>query len=533
MEVKIRRLRCRCIPCSISGITNSKQQLGLRKLKAIRSAHQLIPASQLFTHDDSNKPLHPSNGQTEDPTQLISTQLRDIPRKPQYTSRDDSIISAPTLTDQHVEDAAAQMGEDWTSVPVQGSDDPIQLGPRDNNKSSGQNGVGANAEQHAGKAPANPENISTEWDISNESEKPATNAHKGTTFRSYPRQKLSRSRTLMRRGRTQTFGQLSDFHEKQADFESWLSSELEKVDKFYGIKETEALLRFKVLKTQFHELKKHKFAEDGPQGLPKLRAKVFKKETRSTHSSHPSSQGLLRELGPQLKHLKSPKTMFSKKAIDQADSSYEKDGPGPSCEGDRGHASMPSEIPPKNAMDPRQDVARKRKPQAKPVDYKTARKQIKRALKEHYRGLELLRQYAALNRSAFQKLDTKHDRIVNEKFALKFMSGKVCKAHFAESDTLDQQFFVTEELYARHFEGGNRKVAASKLRSRVVKADDYSWSMARTGILLGSGLVLAIEGLLEGVELYRSNDARLRVSTEYVLQVSCLSSHKNAKLVDR
>jgi SPX domain len=486
----------------------------LKKLKTIRSAHQSIPASELCIQDGLNKSLHPSDDHTEDPTQLVSTELRAIPRKALHTSQNDSRVSAPKSTDQHSREAGAQDGEDWASVPVRGSDDPTQLGHGDNNKFSSQHGPGVDTEQHGGP------------DISNETEKSSTGAHKARTSRSYPRQKLSRSKTFMRRGKTQTFGQLSDFHEKQADFESWLSSELEKVDKFYGIKETEALLRFKVLKTQFHELKKHKYVEEESQGLPKLRVKVFKKDSQSTHSSDESSQGLLKKLrsqtifGPQLKRLKSPKTIFSKRATDKVSGSHEKDGTGPSYEG---QSSAPSKIHPQNAMDPRQDVLRRRKTQARTVDYKTARKQIKRAMKEHYRGLELLRQYAALNRSAFQKLDTKHDRIVNEMFALKFMSGKVSKAHFAESDTLDQQFIVTEELYARHFEGGNRKVAASKLRNRVVKAEDFSWSMARTGILLGSGLMLAIEGLLEGVELYRSDDERLRISTEYILQVSSVS----------
>jgi SPX domain len=483
----------------------------LKKLKAIRLAHQLVPASELFSQDEPNKSRHLSDAQIEDSRLLVSTQLKDIPRKPLHTSKNDSAGSAPTSANQKSEDAGAQNEEHWTSIPVRGSDDPLQVGHGDKNKFPSQHAAGVDTEQHGGP------------EISNATEKPGTGAHQATTSRSYPKQKLSRSRTFMRRGRTQTFGQLSDFHEKQADFESWLKSELEKVDQFYGIKETEALLRFKVLKTQFQELKKHRYVEEESQGLPKLRVKAFKKDGRSTHSSDVISQGLLGRfqpqtiLGPQLKRLKSPRTMFSKKTIDQASSSYEKDGTSPSYDD---HGSTPAEIPPTNAMDPRQDVVRRRKTAAKTVDYKTARKQIKRAMKEHYRGLELLRQYAALNRSAFQKLDTKHDRIVNEKFALKFMSGKVSKAHFAASDTLDQQFIATEALYARHFEGGNRKVAASKLRSRVVKAEDFSWSMARTGILLGSGLMLAIEGLLEGVELYRSDDERLRISTEYVLQVS-------------
>ena len=84
-----------------------------------------------------------------------------------------------------------------------------------------------------------------------ETEKSGAGAHKATTSRSYPRQKLySQGRKhSCAMAEPKTFSQLSDFHEKQANYESWLKVRAGKGSTgFHAIEETDALLRFNVLK---------------------------------------------------------------------------------------------------------------------------------------------------------------------------------------------------------------------------------------------------------------------------------------------
>jgi hypothetical protein len=495
-------------------VTNN-QQLGLRKLKAIRLAHQLIPTGQVFIQNRPNLAPSISRLPAEDSFQFVSEESRHLPRKLIHTSSLEP-AGSETSTDRHPYSSVSHGLHDFGPAAAQSSNVPHELRHGDINQGIATAEGDVNKNKQGGKHFSDDGQIETTEQDRNKTGRVGGKACAAPISHSPSTQKLSTTRTFLQRGRTQTFGQISDFYEKQADYVAWLNSELEKIDSFYGMKETEVLLRFKDLEAQFRELEKHRTAEDDQQSLAKLRSRVFNKGTRSTHSSDASSQGLLSKarakklFAPQLGRFKLPNIMFGKNKVERADSSYEM--------GDTDTSHGPTL--PTHAMDPRQDVARRRKSQVKIVEYKTARKQIKRALKEHYRGLELLRQYTSLSRSAFQKLDKKYHQIVIEGFAINFMSSRVSKSLLAQSDTVDQQFSATEDLYARHFEGGNRKVAAAKLRSRVVKAEDFSWSMARTGILLGSGLVLAIEGLIEGVELYRSDNTRLRIATEYVLQVS-------------
>jgi hypothetical protein len=493
----------------------NNQQLGVRKLKAIRLAHQLIPIDPLFIQDRPNRAPSISRLPAEDSLQFVSEESRHLPRRPIHTSSLEP-AGLETSTGRRPYKSGSHGLHGFGPAAAQSSNVPHELRHGDNKQGIATDEGDVNNNKQGEKHFSDNGQIETMEQDSNKTGSAGDKAYTAPISYSPATQKLSRTRTFLHRGRTQTFGQLSDFYEKQADYVAWLNSELEKIDSFYGMKETEVLLRFQDLETQFRELERHRAAEDDQQSLAKLRSRVFSKGTRSTHSSDASSQGLLSKVraqklfAPQLGRFKLPNLMFGKGKVERVDSSYEM--------GDTDTSHDPTS--PKHAMDPRQDVARWRKSQVKIVEYKTARKQIKRALKEHYRGLELLRQYTSLSRSAFQKLDKKYHQIVIEGFAINFMSSRVSKSLLAQSETVDQQISATEDLYARHFEGGNRKVAAAKLRSRVVKAEDFSWSMARTGILLGSGLVLAIEGLIEGVELYRSDDARLRIATEYVLQVS-------------
>ncbi|KAG9231489.1 SPX domain-containing protein [Amylocarpus encephaloides] len=304
---------------------------------------------------------------------------------------------------------------------------------------------------------------------------------------------------------------------RQKDFFIWMDKQLEKIETFYKLKEDEAGLRLEILREQLHEMRNRRIEEvataqnvrykDDPSGDSNGETNGFHKNGQA---DRPGSQDqswfdpIERAIGGARAKAFGPRMGGSTKALQKMG---ESPAIRPSNQAGRNHLANQN-----------QDYVR-RVNYADEVPYRTAKRKLKLALREFYRSMELLKSYALLNRTAFRKINKKYDKAIDAHPPLRYMSDKVNKAWFVQSDVLDSHLHAVEDLYARYFERGNHKVAVGKLRSPSGKGGDQSASAFQNGILIGTGVVFAIQGLIYGRDLLNHPDPTVRVQTGYLLQL--------------
>ncbi|RDA90737.1 hypothetical protein CP533_4051 [Ophiocordyceps camponoti-saundersi (nom. inval.)] len=258
--------------------------------------------------------------------------------------------------------------------------------------------------------------------------------------------------------------------ERVRELYDFMDAELEKVDNFYRFKERQAGQRLALLREQLHEMRNRRLQE------------------MAVSPERDDDNGAASQLGwVQAK-------MFR---------------PGPNSKALRAMPPTPA--------DERRDYSRR--PHDDDVSYRTAKHKLKLALQELYRALELLKAYALLNRTAFRKLNKKFDKATNANPPLRYMHERVNGAWFVTSDVLEGHVKTVEDLYARYFERGNHKLAAGKLRSLSRKVTDESAISFLNGVLIGTGVVFAVQGLAHGTRLLAEGDALVRSRTSYLLQL--------------
>lgn len=293
----------------------------------------------------------------------------------------------------------------------------------------------------------------------------------------------------------------AELRNKEDEFFSFLDGELHKIESFYRSKEEEATERLRVLKEQLHVMRDMRLEE--------LRTKA--KSKNQGDSALPGStfmdSATSKWTRPLTKPLKS-----SSKSNKISKELEEMPTPGSTLR----HARQTEDY---------RDFVRR---QEHEVPYKSAKRKLKIALLEYYRGLELLKAYAYLNRKAFRKMNKKYDKATNARPTGRYMSEKVNKAWFVQSDLIENHLVTVEDLYTRYFERGNRKVAVTKLRGKPARSQDYSSSSFKNGIFLAAGLVFGIQAVVLAMKFLSnegSNDdddddfGELHVRTSYLLQV--------------
>jgi hypothetical protein len=300
---------------------------------------------------------------------------------------------------------------------------------------------------------------------------------------------------------------------REAEFFLFLDKELMKVEKFHRNKENEAKERLEVIREHLHIMRNYRLAEI-----------MAKERRRNEEPGSPNNQQINGDAASDQEpagetHRRDFLPRPVSKSIDFASQAFDKVRSGPVGKTSKamGTLGTPEFRGTPWLPEPSQRDYSRRAPHD--VPYRVAKRKMKMALAEYYRGLELLKSYALLNRTAFRKINKKYDKTVNAKPPLQYMDQKVTKSCFVTSDEADRLMATAEDLYARYFEKGNRKVAVSKLRTKTAGAGDYTGPVARTCALLGAGLVLGIEGVVKGTLILFNGEPRKQLYTAYLLQL--------------
>lgn len=299
----------------------------------------------------------------------------------------------------------------------------------------------------------------------------------------------------------------AELDKRQDEFFEFLDSELNKIDAFYVMKEQEATEKLRVLRQQLHIMRDQRIQEV-------LAVKKAIKSDDSDTQQRPN--GFAKIKSARIKDTLAGKNRFGKNTEALAQMAT----PG----------MQPQD---REFIANRRDFMRRQDPQSQEVPYRSAKRKLKHALQEFYRGVELLKGYAYLNRTAFRKINKKYDKAVNARPPLRYMSEKVNKASFVQSEVIESLMVAVEDLYSRYFERGNRKIAVSKLRHTINKSGDYSPNTFRSGLLLMGGTLFSIKALVDASSNLRSGEAAEQVRTSYLLQVRFSLFHLFCSLINQ
>lgn len=316
---------------------------------------------------------------------------------------------------------------------------------------------------------------------------------------------------------------LDQVRSRQQEFFQWMDKELDKIETFYKSKEDEAGDRLRILREQLHVMRNRRIDEIAEARKAKEIRKNDEHAIDHPFSRHYQASKLNDGSQPGARDQIQAWMQPIEKAIQNAKTRTRGPNPGPNSRALERMERTPELLSRNRKIHRHIENGRdyvRRPHYDHEVPYRSAKRKLKLALKEYYRGLELLKSYALLNRTAFRKINKKYDKVVNARPPLRYMSEKVNKAWFVQSDVLDGHINAVEDLYSRYFEKGNHKVAVGKLRSSTGRPGEHTGSAFRSGLFIGTGAVFAIQGLVYATDLlFYNTDSTLQLQTTYLLQI--------------
>lgn len=317
---------------------------------------------------------------------------------------------------------------------------------------------------------------------------------------------------------------------REREFHTWMDGQLQKIEKFYQEREDEASHRLKVVRDQLHEMRDRRLEEVTTARKQRLREGKGYKDEQATGVEVTADLVDDKSSGVKVPlWLKPVET-----AVDVARGKASLH-PGRNTKEFLKTLTLPADQPAyteeENHHAAHRDFAR-RLVISHQVPYRQAKKKLKLALREFYRGLELLKAYTLTNRIAFRKINKKYDKTISSAHPGEYMSEKIDNAWFVQSDVLDGHIVAVEDLYARYFERGNHKIAVGKLRAKGVGDGSHGESIYRNGLFVGAGLVLILQSLVYAARMILEGDPIVQIRTGYLLQVSAPDFHRRDRETD-
>jgi xenotropic and polytropic retrovirus receptor 1 len=224
------------------------------------------------------------------------------------------------------------------------------------------------------------------------------------------RRQTRRSTNESLEGASSAKGNDSEFDDSELYFLHWLDGEIKKIDDFYQEKEKEAEGRFKLLSDQLEMLRY--IRETQLQNDPNI-------PSRNPSRAEPNdgSHGFTTNwIGQPIGHIRASLDGLS--------------------------SAMPAADHERRAKQP-ELMAHPFAHTMGYVEYRIAKRRLREALLEFYRGLELLKGYRLLNRTGLAKIIKKFDKISGRKLSGEY-AEKLKSMHFDHSNTLDNIMTHTE-----------------------------------------------------------------------------------------
>jgi xenotropic and polytropic retrovirus receptor 1 len=225
----------------------------------------------------------------------------------------------------------------------------------------------------------------------------------------------------LRRGRKGTFSSEAsgrgtsrentmEYVEEELVFLSWLDDEILKIDEFYRQKENEAAERYKALSAQLETLRQFR-------------------DLQRFYDSNQSS-GIASRAEPS-RPADALRRSWVQYPIDRLRASM-----------DAVSSAMPESDHERRAKEP-EFMAHPISTSMTYVEYRVARRRLKQALLEFYRGMELLKSYRLLNRTGLSKILKKFDKTTGRKISSDYHE-RLKTVYFFQSDTLEEIMDHTE-----------------------------------------------------------------------------------------
>ncbi|OXC70750.1 hypothetical protein AYX13_00732 [Cryptococcus neoformans] len=284
----------------------------------------------------------------------------------------------------------------------------------------------------------------------------------------------------------ETFDELYDRMERdEKAFFDLLQRELDKVEKFYVEREQEAIKRAHDLRVQLRELADHRklYHEIYPEGIPEWEARMGRILPNGVQPRAPAFTKL--------------RSRF-KYAFDDRENTSSNPNERPN--GDANVTSSGSQSPVMSEHERqhlRQAMAEDKEHQTySPERYQKYKKDLRIAVLEFYRQLELIKNYRIMNLTGFRKALKKFEKVTKIPCLETYTDERIAKCTFSKSEAIDDLIKQCEELYTVHFEHGDSKKARERLRRQQMEKTHYQ-SVFRAGLMLGIGLPAAIAALVE------------------------------------